>query len=445
MTHQSRSGTLLEVGREVFYTRTHMTVCQSKFEVVMASSDWSNVVRPLSANPTRMAVMQLQRQGGVRGRLVASQPELQSIGAAGQNFPPLASWLAIALPNGSAPATPDDWISRIKPRFAQLCVILLVGLDDDRAGWCGWSVERGVVQPLSRFCVIGANMLELDQISDATEDTEDALRWTRTIEAVGGRATHDRVRKATVNLIGCSRAGTLAATMFTALGVRRLTLLDGDKIEPHNLDGMFLATPEDIGSNKAVTLGRRLVDFRPELAATVLPRRFGVKLSEPTLEDADLVVTCVDQDGPRLRAARMARQQLIPHLDIGTGVRTGDDGQRVIAADVRLLLPGEGCVRCVGGLGDLEAAEYENWAPPGALPLRGSQPWHAAGRLGSLITVNSMAVATGIQSWLDLLAGDLPGSIWHRLRWQIGGSWEVESGIVGADEDCTVCSHGQKS
>jgi hypothetical protein len=108
---------------------------------------------------------------------------------------------------------------------------------------------------------------------------------------------------------------------------------------------------------------------------------------------------------------------------------------------VRLLLPRAGCIRCVGGLADFDQAEYDLHALPGALPRRPPDPWNARGRLGSLITLNSLAVSCGVQSWLDLLEGTLTASIWHRLRWRSGGGLEVNSALMGAGAECALCGH----
>jgi len=228
--------------------------------------------------------------------------------------------------------------------------------------------------------------------------------------------------------------------MCAALGVRGLTLIDGDAIEPHNLDGMILATEGDVGANKAVAVGRRLVAQRSELMVKAVPDTLQSRTAELAVGGADLIVTCVDQDGPRLRAGQYARTHLTPHLDIGTGITVIGQGERQLAADVRLLLPGSGCVRCVGGLGNREQAEYELHAPRGALPRRPAEAWNARGRLGSLITLNCLAVSCGVQSWLDLLEGSLAASIWHRLRWLPGRGLEVQSALVNATPGCPICS-----
>ncbi|MCA9222631.1 MAG: ThiF family adenylyltransferase, partial [Planctomycetales bacterium] len=241
--------------------------------------------------------------------------------------------------------------------------------------------------PLAGFRIAGPSMIRVNRSINETAHRWDQERWTRTRQAVGP-AAFARLQEATVAIVGCSRSGTLAATMLAAQGVRRLILIDSDVIESHNLDGMILAAANQIGRPKALTIGRRLVKFLPDLAVTVLARRFGNDEDLRDIDSAELLVTCVDQDEPRLRAARMARQLLVPHLDIATSVTATEDGRRRIFADVRLLFPGAGCVRCVGGLADLEQAESEQQAPVGALPRRSPVDWNEHGRLGSLITVN---------------------------------------------------------
>jgi hypothetical protein len=360
----------------------------------------------------------------------------------GSELPSLADWIAIAAPAGEPPATPEAWLRRLQPSFAQLLTVLLVGLGRDRRAWRGWTIERGQVHPLAGLRIIGPGMVHARAWPDIeSTDEHDSARWTRLRGAVGERV-FAKLRESQVAVIGCSRTGTLAAGKFTALGVRGLSLIDGDAIEAHNLDGMLLATEADLGVNKAVALGRRLVTYRSDLAVKAVPMAFGSRASTYALGGSDLVVTCVDQDGPRLRAAHWAHDRLTPHLDIGVGVTRTAAGDRQLAADVRLLLPRAGCIRCVGGLADLEQAKYELHAPLGTSPRRRPQAWNARGRLGSLVTLNSLAVSFGVQSWLDLLEGALGGSIWHRLLWQPGRGLEVHSGLVSGRTECLLCGNG---
>lgn len=423
----------------------YTTIREAEFNVVVPHAAWAGVFRPISKDPRLIATGLLRRDPRrVPTGLLADELTASVTPPVGASFAQQADWIAVAMPLGEPPADPGAWIGRLQPRFAQLLAVLLVGFGPDRADWRGWTIERGVIRPLAGLQIVGPEMVSavLNPGSGAQMLKSGESRWTRTVDAIG-KSAFSKLRQASVCVIGCSRSGNLAAGMLAALGVRTLGLIDGDTIELHNLDGMVLATEDDVGENKAVALARRLAAFRSDMAVHASRRAFGARYDEPAIGNADLIVTCVDRDAPRLRAAQLARQRLIPHLDIGTGVaRTPREG-RIIAADVRLLLPGCGCVRCVGGLRDLEQAEFELWAPPGALPRRAPERWDARDRLGSLMTVNSVAVATGVQSWLDLLAGELPGSIWHRLRWRPGKGWQIDSGLVTAAPTCPVCQRDQ--
>ena len=406
------------------------------FETIFTFTTWRQAVMPLLANRNLIVTGSLHRDPG-REPIGLLVDQLSSRPRTGVDFPPLGDWIAIAAPGGEPPADPQAWIDRLQPCFAQMLVILLIGFGRDRADWRAWTTERGTIHPLAGFRIVGPRMVHAGSALVDIGHVEEE-RWSRQRSAQG-EGVFAKVRESAVSVIGCSRTGTLAAGQLAALGVRQLNLIDGDVIEPHNLDGMLLNTSADVGADKAIALGKRLVEYRPDLMVKALPRPFNSRLAEETLDGSDLVVTCVDQDGPRLRAAHWVREHLVPHLDIGAAVTRTANGERQLAADVRLLLPGSGCVSCVGGIADMDQAEYEFYAPPGALPRRPPPPWNARGRLGSLITINSLAVSIGVQSWLDLLEGTLAGSIWHRLRWREGGGLEANSALVGARMGCRVC------
>lgn len=419
-----------------------------EYEIVLTADVWASTLRRLSVSPDELAVGGLRRQyQPLRTELIVDDLDVRASPPTGKEFAPLADWLVVAMPGQDSRIDLGGWIERLEPKFSQLLVILLLGFNEDRSGWQGWCIHRGARYRLAGFRVVGPEMLTVNVDEQPTElVTVDPQRWSRTVDAVG-KPAFNRLHNASVAIVGCSRTGSLLAGMLAALGVRRLVLIDGDAVEPHNLDGMLLATESDLGRNKALAIARRLQTFRSDMAITAVPHAYGTRIEEPALRNADLIATCVDQNVPRLRAAQFSIRRVVPHLDIGTGVTRIETG-RQIAADVRLLLPGRGCIRCVGGLPDLPLVEEELRAPIGALPRRQPPTWDAQGRVGSLVTLNSMACSTAIQSWLDLLNGDLKGSIWHRMRWGSGESWETDAAYVSAKISCPLCqtaSHTETS
>lgn len=416
------------------------------FEIIVPFAAWRHAVMPMLARRELVATGTLVRDPARQPiGLLAGDLTVSARPRSGADFPLLADWIAVAAPGGEPSAAPEAWLHRLRPSFAQLLAVVLVGLGSDRRGWRGWTIERGRVFPLAGLRIVGPGMVHAEAVPDVgAADENSSARWTRLGGAVGDRVLV-KLRASRVAVIGCSRTGTLAAGMLASLGVGQLSLIDGDAIEEHNLDGMLLATEEDLGANKAVALGQRLVAYRSDLAVKAVAGPLNLRAPGTALGEADLVVTCVDQDAPRLRAAHWGHDRLVPHLDIGTGVTRTPAGERQLAADVRLLLPRAGCIRCVGGLADLDQAEYELQAPQGTSPRRSQQSWNARGRLGSLVTLNTLAVSFGIQSWLDLLEGSLGGSIWHRLLWRPGSGLEVNSGMVSGMPDCLFCGGANAS
>ena len=403
----------------------------SEYHLVVPYAIWRSAVMPVLTGATRLSVGRLRRDlHHLPTALVADN--LRPVDrASGDDQFPGADWLVLTAQPDLAAA--EVCRQELRPWRSQLLIVVVIGLDPQRAGWRGWAFEHGEVRPLGGMRIVGPGMLEVG--AQLPEPFGDDATWSR-IRPTVGSDVFDMVRRSSVGIVGASRLGSQVAWHCAALGVRRLILIDNDVLEAHNVVGMIGPTAADVGRPKATALAERLTAFRPDLAVTAMPSSFADAHNH--LRELDLLVTTVDQDAPRLQAAVWARRHAVVHLDIGTGV-TRQEAERLLAADVRLLLPGDGCVRCVGGLADLDQAEYELFAPPAALPRRPPEPWNARGRLGSLPALNALAAATGVQLWLDLLDGTLPGSTWHRLRWLPGEGWERASSLAVAAPDCPVC------
>lgn len=389
----------------------------------------------LLTNPSALAVATLGRNETQRGcELLVDQLTIADQPPRGHRFSPLTDWIVVACPEA------PQWnvksrLVELTPRASQLVAMLLVGGGPDRAQWSGAVCDEERIASVAGLRVVEAGMphAEFGDVWHGDPPSSDA-RWLRTRGAVG-EVTWRKVRESSVLVFGGGRSGSCIAWELAAIGVRQLKLVDPDRLEVGNLDAMYAVGEPDVGQPKAVSLAEQLARFRSDLALSALPFRATDAGAMEAARDADLLVTAADNGTPDLVAAILARRLLKPHLSIGSGITRQPQG-RLLAADARLLLPGQGCALCVGGLPDEEEARYELLAPPGT--LRRGEPADA-GRLGSLITLNSMNVSIGVQLWLDLLAGDLRTSWWHRLEWVAGHGIRADAGPVAAADDCLLC------
>lgn len=232
-------------------------------------------------------------------------------------------------------------------------------------------------------------------------------RHSRTIEALRWD-TWETLAQWNVALIGAGRMGAVLCEAFARLGVRRTDLFDADLIEEHNLGEMLGVGVADIGEFKAAALAWHLQRLLGEgvnyYAETIVAAHRRVL-------EADLIVCCVDNDEARLAAGILSVVFHLPLLDVGTGIFRQPEGATLRGADVRLLLPGAGCLVCFGGLVDYEGALRR-------LALRTTSPRRAwwQQRAGSLLSLNLLAAARAMDLLTELAAGQVTTSTWLQLR-----------------------------
>lgn len=211
-----------------------------------------------------------------------------------------------------------------------------------------------------------------------------------------------------VVVAGAGRLGSLASYLLLQAGIGRLVLVDPDRVEEGNLDG-GLFFPGDLGRPKAEALRERLLEANPEARVEALPIPVQSLGALEAIKEADALVVATDWDRPRLALGALAATHLKPLLDLGVEARR--DGRT--GGEVRLLLPGEGCLLCTGGV-----------AHPGEALLaeRVRQSWREE-RRGSLPGLVAAVAGLGVELLLGFLTGRdaLWGSRWLRLEWGSSG------------------------
>lgn len=415
----------------------------------MSRRVWQDLLTAVLRDPTiRFAQAGVDALSSAQSILLCAGPFVPSAEPpSGQASGDLASWCAVVFVDrvGQVP-TIDQLRRQLRPRNAQILTVLCLDTRSPSSGWVGWVLERGDIRPLEGLLIVGPSPIasyrgRTTTLEGEADDSDDS-RYSR-LQPILNEA-FPRVRDWSILLVGSSRSGSLAAMQFAALGIDRLVLVDPDLVELHNLDGMFWATPDDVGRPKALVNAERLVQFRPDMSIQPIT----LSIRDPKIRlpaNCDLLVTCVDDEVARHHAAGLAVRYLLPHLDVathvtaGSGPANGESRGLELRADVRLVLPGEGCLECIGG-GEVtaEMRDFQRFAPVGSLSPDQMRGWDQQ-RLGSLITLNSIAVSIGVQTWLQYVRGELTGSVWHRVLWSNATDFQVQSGYVRGKLGTACC------
>lgn len=163
----------------------------------------------------------------------------------------------------------------------------------------------------------------------------------------------EEMRDRSVLLIGAGSVGSDLAEGLIRSGVGRLTILDPDSVDPHNL-GRSRFDEADVGTSKAEALASRLrrisrhARIDPIVGSTAdLPLRELARLTR----EADVVVAATDDSAAQSLADRLARRENRPAVFVGLYARAA--GGEVIVT--REGLP---CWLCAtGGVRTLDTAE----------------------------------------------------------------------------------------
>ncbi len=96
-------------------------------------------------------------------------------------------------------------------------------------------------------------------------------RDSRTIKLIGEEGLA-RLKESSVLIVGVGGVGSYAAEAVARAGVGRITLMDGDRVQPSNLNRQLVALTSTLGRNKAEVMAERIRDIDPSADVTALAR-----------------------------------------------------------------------------------------------------------------------------------------------------------------------------
>lgn len=175
---------------------------------------------------------------------------------------------------------------------------------------------------------------------DEQLSAEEMQRYSRQImlEEIGFTGM-EKLRKATVCVVGVGGIGNPVATMLSAMGVGRLRIIDRDVIEISNLHRQHLYNEDDIGKVKVEVAAERLQKINPTSKIEAIPISVTGYNAESLVDGADIVIDALDSVEARYALNDACIKHKLPFIYAGALGMLGS---------VCTILPGESaCLRCI--------------------------------------------------------------------------------------------------
>jgi molybdopterin/thiamine biosynthesis adenylyltransferase len=194
--------------------------------------------------------------------------------------------------------------------------------------------------------VIGNTLRVFRTVNPAT----DAPAWFDRQHLALGRAGQEILRGLHVAIIGAGGTGSIVFLQLAHLGIRRITIIDGDLVAASNVSRILGATAEDVERTWKVDVGARYAE-RLGIGTEVrcLKGHLGKDIPLIEIEGCDLIMSCVDTQLPRALLNRLSYEKAVPLIDMGSAFRVDGSGKITAGAGrVVLIGPGRPCLACWG-------------------------------------------------------------------------------------------------
>lgn len=160
------------------------------------------------------------------------------------------------------------------------------------------------------------------------------MHWQERTELLIGEEGLAKLSKAHVIVVGLGGVGAYVAEHLVRAGIGKITIVDGDTIQPSNRNRQLLALKSTEGKAKAKLMKERLLDINPELEIITIQEYIkDERLDELIAKKYDYVVDAIDTLAPKV----FLIQQALKHghkliSSMGAGGKT--DPSKVQIADI---------------------------------------------------------------------------------------------------------------
>lgn len=134
--------------------------------------------------------------------------------------------------------------------------------------------------------------------------------WLSRTELLIGQENLNSLSNAHVLILGMGGVGSFAAEFIARSGIGKMTIVDGDTIDPSNRNRQLPALATNHGQRKVKIMAERLVSINPELSLNVIDEFIRPEAIAQLLDtDAHYVIDAIDSLTPKLTCLKTAHNK----------------------------------------------------------------------------------------------------------------------------------------
>ena len=158
--------------------------------------------------------------------------------------------------------------------------------------------------------------------------------WLTRTEVLLDKEKLEKLKNASVLVVGLGGVGAYAAEMICRAGVGSMTIVDGDHVHPSNRNRQLAALKSTEGLPKAEVMGRRILDINPDINLTVIQEYIkDERVTEIIGKGYDYVVDAIDTLSPKIFLIQHVVEKKIPLVSsMGAGGKF--DPEKITICDI---------------------------------------------------------------------------------------------------------------
>jgi len=165
--------------------------------------------------------------------------------------------------------------------------------------------------------------------------------WLSRTQLLIGEEKLAKLTRSHVMVVGMGGVGSFAAEFICRSGIGKMTIIDGDVVDPTNRNRQLPALAINHGVSKADIMAERLLAINPELELTVIKQFINPEMVDQLLSsNPDYVIDAIDSITPKITFIKMAYEKKLPLVSsMGAGAKLDPTQLKVTDISKTIICP----------------------------------------------------------------------------------------------------------